>query len=323
MKIMNFKTIESKIKNFGKNIPTYWGCALAGETGETCNIIKKLERDGMDSTNEKGERYIDLLPAELADVFIYTSLTARFFSIDLESAILTKLAEIQRLKDEIASTKNTVDSVDFDNAYLVNSQKVEIAELKSKYNEIGFQINKMFDFGCGVPEGFMGTLAAKKMHLDAYRKILDSLKKELGLHCYKGCGYGIDDDKILPAVVKLKNDPMEQNHRVITVCGSTQYIDDIKKWAWERKKCGDIVFFTPFTKEDNSEVEAYRSELESQWFQMIRMADLIFIFNKDGHIGEHTKMESEYAKSIGKPIEYLENPISPLDESPATGCDTE
>jgi NTP pyrophosphatase (non-canonical NTP hydrolase) len=92
---MEFKQIEAKIKNFGKNVPTYWGCALAGEVGETCNIIKKLECDGMDAIDKKtGERFIDLLPAELADVFIYTSLTAKFFNIDLESVIIKKLAEI-------------------------------------------------------------------------------------------------------------------------------------------------------------------------------------------------------------------------------------
>jgi len=184
-----------------------------------------------------------------------------------------------------------------------NGKAGEIDEIKK---EIGFKINKMFSLESGVPEGFMGTLVAEKQRINKYRAILDALKRELGLHCCKGCGYGVDDDKIVSAVVKLKNDPKEQNHRVITVCGSTQYIEDIKKWAWERKKCGDIVFFTPFTKEDTDELEDYRLEMESQWFQMIRMADIVFIFNKDGHIGEHTKLELEYAKSIGKPIEYLE-----------------
>lgn len=96
---MDFKKIEEKIKNFGKNTPTYWGCALAGEVGETCNIIKKLERDGINSISKNGEKNIDLLPSELADVFIYTSLTARFFNIDLELAVLEKLNEIKKKRN--------------------------------------------------------------------------------------------------------------------------------------------------------------------------------------------------------------------------------
>nr|MDO8113705.1 hypothetical protein [Candidatus Sigynarchaeota archaeon] len=94
--MVDFKDMTKRIKNFGKNEPTYWGCALAGEVGEACNIIKKLVRDGMDARNKKGERYIDLLPAELADVFNYLELTARHFNIDLETEIIRKLDVIDR-----------------------------------------------------------------------------------------------------------------------------------------------------------------------------------------------------------------------------------
>jgi len=93
---MNFKDITKTIINFGKNESTYWGCALAGETGEACNIIKKLVRDGNDARNEKGQLYSELLPAELADIFITLELTSRFFNIDLENAILVKLDEIKK-----------------------------------------------------------------------------------------------------------------------------------------------------------------------------------------------------------------------------------
>jgi len=93
---MNFRQITSRIVNFGRNEATYWGCALAGEVGEACNIIKKLIRDGMDAVNANGCRYIDLLPSELADVFIYLELTARHFNIDLETSIIDKINEIEK-----------------------------------------------------------------------------------------------------------------------------------------------------------------------------------------------------------------------------------
>ena len=86
--IMDFRDIERMIKNTaGDMTPSYWGNALAGEVGESCNLIKKFERDGVDNTEE--------LALELADVFIYCVLTTRVFGIDFEKAILDKLRELK------------------------------------------------------------------------------------------------------------------------------------------------------------------------------------------------------------------------------------
>ena len=38
----------------------------------------------------------------------------------------------------------------------------------------------------------------------------------------------------------------------------------------------------------------------------IEMADEIFVINKNGYIGDSTKIEIEFAKSLGKKINYLE-----------------
>ena len=83
----DFKEITKKIENFGKNHASYWGCALAGEVGEACNLIKKHEKDGLEIK--------ELLKEELADIFIYLELTARFFNIDLEKAILDKIEVVK------------------------------------------------------------------------------------------------------------------------------------------------------------------------------------------------------------------------------------
>lgn len=90
---MEFKNIQLMIKNFGRNHASYWGCALAGETGEACNLIKKYERDGLLNKYD--------LSLELADIFIYLVLTARYFDIDLENAILEKIKIIdERLSNQ-------------------------------------------------------------------------------------------------------------------------------------------------------------------------------------------------------------------------------
>lgn len=60
-----------------------WGCALAGEVGEACNIIKKARRgDGPLDTNA--------LADELADALTYLDLLAARAGIDLAEALVRK-----------------------------------------------------------------------------------------------------------------------------------------------------------------------------------------------------------------------------------------
>jgi len=82
-----FRDIEEMIEWFGCDHASYLGCALAGEVGELCNLIKKLERD-----NKFDE---DKFKEELADVFIYLVLMARWFGISLEEAIIEKIEVVK------------------------------------------------------------------------------------------------------------------------------------------------------------------------------------------------------------------------------------
>ena len=66
----------------------YRGNELAGETGEACNIIKKMARERIGiqgSTATKTE-----LADELADIIICVDLLAMHVGIDLESAVKRK-----------------------------------------------------------------------------------------------------------------------------------------------------------------------------------------------------------------------------------------
>lgn len=62
----------------------WWGNAMAGEVGEACNVIKKIDRDGMT------EQRLKDLADELADVITYADLLAARYGIDLEKAIIDK-----------------------------------------------------------------------------------------------------------------------------------------------------------------------------------------------------------------------------------------
>lgn len=66
----------------------YRGNELAGEVGEACNVIKKLERERI---GIRGSRTTDeALAEELADVVICADLIAMHAGIDLSNAVSRK-----------------------------------------------------------------------------------------------------------------------------------------------------------------------------------------------------------------------------------------
>lgn len=67
---------------------TDWACAVAGEVGEMCNLIKKKRR---------GDRVCqEDIADEIADVVIYLDLLCAKIGIDLEEAIKEKFNQKSR-----------------------------------------------------------------------------------------------------------------------------------------------------------------------------------------------------------------------------------
>jgi NTP pyrophosphatase (non-canonical NTP hydrolase) len=67
---------------------SYRGNELAGEVGEACNIIKKMERERLGIRGSRSNK--EALAEELADVLICTDLIAMQEGIDLKKAVLHK-----------------------------------------------------------------------------------------------------------------------------------------------------------------------------------------------------------------------------------------
>jgi NTP pyrophosphatase (non-canonical NTP hydrolase) len=67
---------------------SYRGNELAGETGEACNIIKKLERERLGIKGSRANK--EHLAEELADIIICVDLIAMHEGIDLEKAVRNK-----------------------------------------------------------------------------------------------------------------------------------------------------------------------------------------------------------------------------------------
>lgn len=67
---------------------TDWGCAMAGEAGELCNLLKKMRR-GEDIP-------LKAVADEIADVVIYLDLLCAKLDINLPRAIADKFNEVSK-----------------------------------------------------------------------------------------------------------------------------------------------------------------------------------------------------------------------------------
>ena len=66
--------------------PAEWGCALAGEVGEFCNLLKKLRRG--DNVNPRD------LQDEAGDILTYLDLASARLGFDLDLATVRKFNEV-------------------------------------------------------------------------------------------------------------------------------------------------------------------------------------------------------------------------------------
>jgi hypothetical protein len=68
-----------------------WSNAMAGEAGETCNVVKKLRRDDFGKVQAAADKRGDLLgklATEIGDTFMYLDLLAQFYGLDLAQCVV-------------------------------------------------------------------------------------------------------------------------------------------------------------------------------------------------------------------------------------------
>lgn len=78
----NERRTERHFHKISEWSPTDWACAFAGETGEACNIVKKMRRGESALLNDLGD--------EIADAVIYADLLANRVGLSLEDCIRWK-----------------------------------------------------------------------------------------------------------------------------------------------------------------------------------------------------------------------------------------
>lgn len=95
--------------------------------------------------------------------------------------------------------------------------------------------------------------------------------------------------------------------KIITICGSMKFYDDIIKQAECLTNQGAIVL-VPFI--DHSLLKGLTTDERIEMhkiihFKRIDMCDEIYVVNKDGYIGKSVQNEIDYAQSLSKPVEYM------------------
>jgi hypothetical protein len=96
--------------------------------------------------------------------------------------------------------------------------------------------------------------------------------------------------------------------KVITICGSLKFIEEMKFYAEKLELEGNCVLTIIYPTKDK---EKYTSDeihfLQMAHYKKIDLSDKIFVINKNGYIGEAVKAEIEYAKLKHKESIYMEN----------------
>ncbi len=94
--------------------------------------------------------------------------------------------------------------------------------------------------------------------------------------------------------------------KVITICGSLKFKDEMMKIAIDLALKGNSVI-TPLYPVDDYKSKYTKEEIETLnkiHKEKIRLSDAIFVVNVNGYIGSSTKNEILYSKSLNKEIIY-------------------
>ena len=98
----------------------------------------------------------------------------------------------------------------------------------------------------------------------------------------------------------------------VVMCGSRRFKPEMREFAEKLRKLGVIVY-EPYLHSGQDEWAQLSDDykkfvilgLTHDHFYKIKMADVVFLFNKDGYSGNSTTLEIGYAVAEDKPIYAL------------------
>ena len=93
--------------------------------------------------------------------------------------------------------------------------------------------------------------------------------------------------------------------KIITICGSLKYQDEMMRIAEEKSLEGFCVLTPVFPVIKEIEITAAQlADLKEAHRKRIELSDSVLIVNPNNYIGESTKLEIEYARKLGKEVLY-------------------
>lgn len=102
---------------------------------------------------------------------------------------------------------------------------------------------------------------------------------------------------------------MEKKFKIVTLCGSTRFKEEFIKTQHKLAMEGNIVLSLDFYSKSENIIDLLDDEikhLQEIHNEKIKLSDEIFVINVGGYIGESTRKEIEFARSLNKEISYLE-----------------
>ena len=94
---------------------------------------------------------------------------------------------------------------------------------------------------------------------------------------------------------------------IVCLCGSTRFKELFLQVNRDFTKQGVIVLMPGVWEHAGDKVtDKEKEQLDHLHRQKIAMSDAIYVVNPDGYIGESTKKEIEFAKSLNKVTWYLD-----------------
>jgi len=103
--------------------------------------------------------------------------------------------------------------------------------------------------------------------------------------------------------------------KIICLCGSTRFTEEMLVKQWELTNQGFIVltwcalpdwYFQGEDKAHVGDQEGVKKIVDEVHKRKIDLANEVLVLNIGGYIGNSTRSEIEYAKAHQKPVRYLE-----------------
>ena len=91
--------------------------------------------------------------------------------------------------------------------------------------------------------------------------------------------------------------------KIITICGSLKFMAEVQTIAERLELEGNCVLSITYPTKDKEDYTEEELEILGKLHkQKITMSDAIYMVNINGYLGESTKSEISYARSIGKEV---------------------